>query len=121
MRTMFLAAAAILVAGPAMAQQTWIAACQGGKDAQYTQTVDGQGSFNIANGDGTYATVPVKQTFYNGAIVCGATGAKGESQIAEVCADTNRNVIAVMSTAQISKGVLPENATIYCEASVSVH
>ncbi len=121
MRALLLCAAAVLTAAPALGQQAWIAACQGGKDAQYVQTIGGDGHFNVPNADGTYASIPVKQSFDNGAIVCGTTGARGASQIAEVCADSNRNAIAVMSPAQMARHLPPEDATLYCNAEVSVH
>jgi hypothetical protein len=121
MRIQHLAAATIVAVHPALAEQTWIVACQGGSDSQYTQTIGGEGHFSVANGNGTYTSIPLKQTFYNGSIVCGVSGAQSASQIAEVCADTDRNAIAVLSPTQVAKGVAPENATIYCSASVSVH
>ena len=119
---MLLIAAALAVAGQrAQAQQTWISACQGGNNAQYTQIIDGKGSFNLPNGDGTFTTIPVQQSFYDGAIVCGATGSQNESQIAQVCADTDRNVISVLSPVQAAKRLPPQNATIYCNANVNIH
>ncbi|HUO99223.1 MAG TPA: hypothetical protein VMU01_11170 [Rhizomicrobium sp.] len=118
--TLLLAAAAISAVPAFAARQTWIAACQGGQDTQYTQTLGGDGHLNIANGDGTYTTFPVKQAFNNGAIVCGTTGATGKSQIAEVCADTNRDALAVMSPGQMARHLRPQDATIYCSASVSI-
>ena len=121
MRAILLCAAAIVTATPALAQQAWIAACQGGKDAQYTQTIDGTGYFNVANGNGTYTTIPVKQAFYDGDVVCGLTGADQPPQIGEVCADRKRNAIAMMTKAEMRDGDNPEIAPIYCSARVSVH
>jgi len=121
MRWILVVVAMIATAEAASAQQVWISACQDGKDAQYTQTIDGKGSFNLPNGDGTFTVIPVKQSFYNGAIVCGSTGVQNASQIGQVCADTNRNVIAVMSSTDIAKHLAPQDAAIYCSASVSVH
>ena len=121
MRVLLLAAALATATQAAGAQQTWISACQDGNDVQYIQTIDGVGSFNLPNGDGTFTTIAVKQSFYDGAIVCGATGSRNASQIAQVCADTDRNVISVLSPVQAARRLPPQNATIYCNASVNIH
>ena len=121
MRFSLIVAAMVVTAQGASAQQVWISACQDGKSAQYTQTIDGAGHFNLPDGDGGFTTIPLKQTFYNGAIVCGSTGVQNASQIGEVCSDTDRNVIAVMSPAQIARHLQPQDATIYCNASVNIH
>lgn len=48
MRNWLTCLAAIITASPACAGQLWTAACQGGNDAQYVQTINGAGRFSTA-------------------------------------------------------------------------
>jgi opacity protein-like surface antigen len=122
MRALFLSAA-VALAAPAAYATDWIAICYG-QDAQYTQTIGGAGYIHVGNGDGTYNTQKLKQTYYDGKIICGSAdpnAPRSADNIAEVCANKTKNTISVMYGSDVAKGLKPENATPYCNARVSVH
>lgn len=96
----------------------WTAICRGDKDANYTQTVGADGVFNQGQGDGTYQTLPVRQSFYTGKIVCGA--AQGAAQFAQVCADNERQII-YFRLRDSKKPKAPLRDVFYCKALVKVH
>jgi len=116
--TLALIASALCAAAAPAQAPFWTAICRGEKDANYTQTVGGDGVFNQGLGDGTYQTLPVKQTTYDGNVVCGA--AAGASQVAQVCADNAKQVIVVkIHDAKHPKA--PLQAMVYCKALVKIH
>jgi hypothetical protein len=122
MRLMLLAAAGLVFTASANAGD-WIAVCYG-EDAQYTQTISGQGFFHVANGNGTYDTQKLVQNFYDGNVVCGVVDPKAPkamSEVAEVCADKVKKTISVMTIADdVGKKITPQNAHVYCTARVDV-
>jgi len=111
---------AISAAAPAAdsAAPFWTAICRGETDANYEQTVGGTGVFNTGNGDGTYATWTLHQTFYNGTVVCGA--AKGAENLTQVCADNERQVI-FLKTRDPKRPKAPMVSRDYCRALVKIH
>lgn len=96
----------------------WTAICRGDKDASYTQTVGGDGVFNQAIGDGTYQSWPLKQTFYNGKIVCGAVASP--DRLAQVCAD-NENQTIFYKMRDPKKPQSPLKDAFFCKALVKIH
>ena len=121
MRNWLVCLAVVMVATPASAEQVWTAACQGGNDAQYVQIINGAGHFSTPNGDGSYGSLAVSQSRYDGKVVCAATGVKNEDKIGEVCADTDRSAITVLSVGQLEKHATPQDAVVYCKAVITVH
>ena len=121
MRKCMACLAALITAVPAWAGQIWTAACQNGNDAQYVQTIDGAGRFSTPNGDGTYTSLLVNQGFYDSKIVCAVTGVNNKDKIGEVCADTNRSAITVLSVDQLEKHTKPQDAAVYCKAVIGIH
>lgn len=109
---------AISAAGATSAAPFWSAICRGDKDANYTQTVGADGVFNQGMGDGTYQSWPLKQTFYNGKIVCGAVASP--DRLAQVCADNERQILFFkMRDPKKPKGLLQD--AFYCKALVKIH
>jgi hypothetical protein len=124
MRALLIAAAvAALTSSAAQAEDTWIAICFG-QDAQYTQTVGGPGFFHVGNGDRTYDTQKLLQSFYDGKTVCATPDPKApraSSGVAEVCANKDTKMISVMPlTTGMPKPVTPLNASPYCKARIDV-
>jgi len=122
MRLVILAAACAAFATGASAED-WIAVCYG-QDSQFTQTVGGAGFFHVANGNGTYDTQKLVQSYYNHNVVCGVVDPKAPlamSQVAEVCADKVKKTISLMTIADdVGKKITPQNARVYCQARVNV-
>jgi hypothetical protein len=116
----FAALAVFAAAAPAAdnAAPFWTAICRGETDANYEQTVGGTGVFNTGNGDGSYATWTLHQTFYDGNTVCGAV--KGSENLTQVCADNNRQVI-ILKTRDPKRPKAPMVAHDYCRALVKIH
>ena len=101
----------------------WTAICRGGTDANYSQTIGGTGVFNTGNPDGTYVTWPLKQSFYDGNIVCGAADAKlppGVPPPTQVCAD-NAKQIVFLKVSDPKKPKAPLQVRNYCDAMVRIH
>ena len=121
MRLMLLAAGLALTSAANAAD--WIAVCFG-QDSQYTQTINGSGYFHIANGNGTYDTQKLVQSYYDGNIVCGTVDPKAPqamSEVAEVCADKVKKTVTVMTLADdVGKKITPQNAHVYCSARIDV-
>ena len=108
---------------PAPVEQTWIGICFG-EDTQYTQTVGGAGYFHVGNGDRTYDTQKLVQSFYDGTTICAIPDPKAPratSAIAEVCANKTTKFISVLYQRDtVTKMVLPKNANPYCKARIDV-
>jgi hypothetical protein len=124
MRGLVLAAAlAALSSAAQAAEQNWIAVCFG-EDAQYMQTIGGKGFFHVSNGNRTYDTQKLVQSFYDGNMVCAIPDEKApraNSGIAEICADKTAKTISVLYLRDTNaKRVIPKNATLYCKARIDV-
>ncbi len=129
MRALFLAAAlamfssATLAVEPKPAEQNWIGICFG-EDAQYTQTIGGTGYFHVGNGDRTYDTQKLVQSFYDGNMVCAVPDPKAPraaSNIAEICANRATKTISVLYQSDTqTKMVIPKNALPYCKARIEI-
>lgn len=108
---------------PAAAEQTWISICFG-EDTQYTQTVGGAGYFHVGNGDRTYDTQKLVQSFYDGTTICATPDPKAPraaSNIALICANKVEKTISVLYQRDTqTKMVLPKNALPYCRARIDV-
>ncbi len=107
----------------APAEQNWISVCFG-EDAQYMQTINGPGYFHVSNGNRTYDTQKLVQSFYDGNMVCAIPDEKApraNSAIAEICADKAAKTISVLYLRDTNaKRVIPRNATLYCKARIDV-
>ncbi len=124
MRLLLAAAAfAAFSSAASAAEQNWIAVCFG-EDAQYMQTIGGAGFFHVSNGDRTYDTQKLVQSFYDGNTVCSVPDEKApraNSAVAEVCADKKAKTISVLYLRDTNaKRVIPKNATLYCKARIDV-
>ncbi len=135
MRVWVIIAALVALSGMAMAadkaasktaapvEQTWIGICFG-EDTQYTQTVGGPGYFHVGNGDRTYDTQKLVQSFYDGTSICATPDPKApraSSNIALICANKTTRVISVLYQRDTqTKMVLPKNAAPYCRARIDV-
>jgi opacity protein-like surface antigen len=120
----FLFAAALLALMPSAANAAaWIAVCHG-LDVQYAQTVGGTGYFHIGQGDGSYQTQRVSQSFYDGTTVCGAAvpnAPQVQEAIAQVCADKTKKTVSIIYKGEKKNPKLPDDAQLYCSATVTVH
>jgi hypothetical protein len=124
MRGLVLVAALAGISSAAQAaEQNWISVCFG-EDAQYMQTIGGQGFFHVGNGDRTYDTQKLVQSFYDGNMVCAIPDEKApraSSAIAEICADKTAKTISILYLRDTNtKRVIPKNATLYCKARIDV-
>ena len=122
MRTLLLAAAFAAISSAAHAE-TWISVCFG-QDVQYTQSVDGTGYFHVANGDGTYDTQKLVQSFHKGDVLCAVPDPKAprsQADVAEVCADKAKKTISVLQQGDKAVPVTPANAKELCSASINVY
>jgi|WetSurMetagenome_2_1015567.scaffolds.fasta_scaffold218715_2 hypothetical protein len=121
MRAVFLMAGLMAFASAAQAED-WIAVCYG-QEVQYTQTVGGKGFFHVPNANnGTYDTQKLVQSFYDGNLLCSVADPKAPralSEVTEVCANKSKKTIAIMNLTD-KKPVTPQNATVICEARISV-
>ncbi len=112
----------VAVSAPAAQAAVWTAECSGQKEIQYQQVLNGNGYLHLGQGDGSFTTVKLKQTYYDGKMVCGGTGSKASAnQIGAVCADNTDQTIRVEYGSQLAKGVRPEKAPVYCQAQVSIN
>ncbi len=122
MRTLVILA--VLAATATVAQAAdWVAVCYG-QDAQYMQTIGGAGYFHVGNGDGTYDTQKLTQTYYDGNIVCGTADPKAPraaNHVGVVCADKTRKVISALDLDAMAHKNAAKDAPVYCNARVSVH
>src|SRR5512142_1085982 len=118
--TLFSSAA---LAAPPAAEKTWIAICFG-EGAQYTQTIGAAGYFHVGNGDRTYDTQKLMQTYYDGNKVCAVPDPKASrasSDIAMICADRNAKTVSVLYRRDTqTKMVRPSNTLPYCRARIDV-
>lgn len=96
----------------------WTAICRDERDANYTQSIGGAGTLNQGLGDGSYQSVAVKQTLYDGKKVCAA--ATGAASFAQVCADNERQIIYFRLRDQ-KHPKAPLQDAFYCRALVKVH
>ncbi|HUO99222.1 MAG TPA: hypothetical protein VMU01_11165 [Rhizomicrobium sp.] len=121
---LLLIAAGFALSTCAASAEDWIAVCFG-QDTQYTQTINGPGYFHVANGNGTYDTQKLVNSYHDGNMVCGTVDPKAPkalSEIAEVCADKANKYISVMTLADdVGKKITPQNSHVYCQARVSVY
>jgi hypothetical protein len=112
----------VLTAASAMAANNetpfWTAICRGDKDANFSMTLGAGGGFSTGNGDGTYVTWPLKQSSYDGNVLCGAVA--GSASVAQVCADNPRQMI-FMRTRDPKKPNAPLKTVDYCDALVKIH
>jgi hypothetical protein len=124
MRVLSLAFALLaLTTAASAAEQNWIAVCFG-EDAQYMQTIGGKGYFHVANGDRTYDTQKLVQSYYDGNMVCGIPDEKAPratSDIALICANKTTKMVSVLYRRDtVTKMVRPSNALPYCKARIDV-
>ncbi len=99
----------------------WTAACQD-QQIQYQQITGAEGYLHVSQGDGTYRTVKLKQSFLDAKMVCGSVAAKvGASDIATVCADSDAQTLRVLMGADLAKGIKPDKAPVFCQAVVNVN
>ena len=121
MRGFLFLAAVTMAALPAQAEDVWSAACYGQNNFQYIQTIGGAGYVHFPNGDGSFSSVKLKQVYYNGNVVCGATVTKpGPKDIGGICADNQNQKVRIEYGVQISHGVRPADVATYCDAQVTV-
>jgi len=99
----------------------WTAACNDEKQLQYQQII-GQEGYLHQGSNGSYETIKLKQSYFDGKIVCGSVAAKaGPNEVAAICADNAGQLIRVLTGAQLAKGMRPEKAPVYCRATVSAN
>jgi hypothetical protein len=122
MRGLSIAVVAAAALAPAAQAGLWTASCTDRDGVQYVQTIGGDGYLHYGRGDGTFTTVKLKQSFYDGKVVCGSVPAKpAPGEIAAICADEEKQTIRVETGAYLAKGVEPEAAPVYCPAVVSAN
>ncbi len=130
MRKLFLVVAVAALASVAAhaAKETkaksWVAVCMDGKDAQYTQTIGGVGYFHLGDDNGSYQTLRLTQTFYDGTAVCGAVDTKlpaGTTPIGQVCANRSRNTIYFKYRDAKDTTLPDEKVGVFCQAMVTVY
>jgi hypothetical protein len=111
----------LLIAAPAQAAGLWTSACQD-RQIQYQQIVGGDGFIHADNGNGTYTTVKLKQSYLKGKMICGTVPGKvADDETATVCADQEHQTIRVLRGADVKKGTKPEKAIVLCSAVVNVN
>jgi hypothetical protein len=121
--TMRCFALAALLAMQAARADIWVSTCTA-RDLQYNQTIGGKGIVHIGNGDGTYQSVRLTQTFYDGTSVCGTTDTGQQEPfipLAEICASRSRDSIYVLTKPAKGKdqsGAMTE--TPFCRAQITV-
>ncbi len=121
MRAFLFAMVLAVAAAPAAEAGLWTAACTGQQQIQYVQTVGGDGYLHFAQGDGSYTSIKLKQSYYDGKMVCGTTGGKAApNEVSAVCADNESQTIRIVYGSQTAKGVRPEKAPVYCQAVVNI-
>lgn len=112
---------ALLLTAPAAQAAVWTAACTGQNQTQYVQTIGGDGYLHFAQSNGAFTSIKLKQSYYNGKTVCGTTGGKaGANEVGAVCADNDKQAIRLVYGSQMSKGLRPEKAPVYCQAVVNI-
>jgi hypothetical protein len=100
----------------------WVAVCTDGKDAQYTQTIGGVGYFHLGDDNGSYQTLRVSQTFYDGTAVCGAVDTKlppGATPIGQVCANKSRETIYFKYRDAKDTNLPDEKVGVFCKAMIT--
>ena len=123
MRTLVLIAALAALSSAAQAEENWISVCFG-EDSQYMQTVGGSGFFHVSNGNHTYDTQKLVQSYYDGNKVCAIPDEKAphaNSDIALICADKTTKMVSVLYRRETNtKMARPSNALPYCRARIDV-
>jgi hypothetical protein len=115
-----LLATLLLVTVPAEAA-LWTSACQD-RQIQYQQITGGNGFIHADNGNGTYTTVKLKQSFASAKMICGTVPGKvADDETATVCADREHQTIRVLRGADLKKGVKPDKSRELCQAVVNVN
>ena len=105
---------------PAYAGDVWSATCTDVGSVQYMQTIGGDGFLHLGNPDGSFSTIKLKQSYFDGKVVCGNTASKPEpKQIAGICADNEAQKIRLIYGVQINH-VKPNAVASYCNAQVSI-
>lgn len=108
----------LFAAVPAQAGM-WTAACRD-QQVQYQQITGAEGYLHVAKGDGSFATVKLKQSFLSDTMVCGAVPAKvADNETAVICADNEHQTLRVIRGAQLAKGMKPTEAPVLCQAVVN--
>jgi hypothetical protein len=112
-----LAAASVPAAQAAM----WTAACTGQNQIQYVQTVNGDGYLHLGQGNGTFTSIKLKQSYHDDKMICGSTATKAApNEVGAICADNDKQVIRIEYGSQLAKGLRPEKAPVYCQAVVNI-
>jgi hypothetical protein len=106
------------------ARTTWIVVCYDQR-AQYTQVLNGQGFFHVANDDHqTYDTQRLVQSHYDGNLLCAIPDPRAphaNSDVAEVCIDRSAQTLSVLPQSETAtKRVIPRNTSPFCQAHVDV-
>lgn len=125
MRGLVWAAAAVVISASVAHADVWSAACFAPEQLQYQQTINGPGYVHAgtgSSGDQTaFDTVQLKQSYFDGKMVCGRVAVKTRpKELGAVCADNQNQNIRIENGAQVAKGVRPEQAPVYCQATVTV-
>jgi hypothetical protein len=111
----------LLAAVPAQAAGLWTSACQD-RQIQYQQIVGGDGFIHADNGNGTYTTVKLKQSFSSVKMICGTVPGKvADDETATVCADREHQTIRVLRGGDLKKGLKPDKSRELCQAVVNVN
>ena len=104
-------------------ETTWFVVCFD-QDAQFTQVLGGVGFFHSGNGDHTYQTQKMVQSFFDGNTLCAVSdpkAPKATSGVAEVCVNRAAHVVSLMYDSDAaSKRVTPKNADPFCQAHFDV-
>jgi hypothetical protein len=116
----------VMMAGSASAAPAvWSAACFSPERLQYQQTINGPGyvhaGTSTSGGQTAFDTVRLKQSYFDGNMVCGRIVVKtGPKELGAVCADNKNQNIRIETGAQVAQGISPEQAPVYCKASVTI-
>ena len=118
-KTLALAFAAALAVQAAPAE-TWVSVCTV-KDLQYNQTIGGKGTLLIGQGDGTYQSIKLTQTFFDQVAVCGTPDTGQPAPVipaTQICANRSRDSIYLLT--RNAKGPPGAQETPYCEATITI-
>ncbi|MBI2603673.1 MAG: hypothetical protein HYW48_11530 [Deltaproteobacteria bacterium] len=116
-----------LFANVAMAK-TWVAVCNDDKNVQYNQTENGNGFLymKVKDGQGTfhiYQVAKLKQTFFDGAAICGTVLENGNGStgvpITQICANQREGKIYVKYKHPYEPSK-PFESGVFCDAAVRV-
>jgi hypothetical protein len=121
MRALIATAAFAAVMFPAKAADVWSATCTNVGSVQYMQTIGGEGFLHLGNPDGSFTSIKLKQSYFDGKVVCGATTAKpGPKEIGGICADNDAQKIRLIYGLQITSHIKPGAVASYCDAQVTI-